>query len=65
MKTVILYLIVILNNGNDYELRKIISYEELTCFNWYEKNIILRDNNSSKYNDLYVQGYICQYQKGE
>ena len=29
MKTVILYLIVILNNGNDYELRKIISYKEI------------------------------------
>ena len=65
MKTVILYLIVILNNGSDYELRKIISYEELTCFNWYEKNIIFLDNNSNKYNDLYVNGYICQYQKGE
>ena len=65
MKTVILYLIVILNNGNDYELRRIISYEELTCFNWYEKNIIFRTNNSNKYNDLYVSGYICQYQKGE
>ena len=65
MKTVILYLIVILNNGNDYELHKIISYEELSCFNWYEKNIIFRDNNSNKYNDLYVNGYICQYQKGE
>ena len=65
MKTVILYLIVILNNGNDYELRKIISYEEVSCFNWYEKNIIFRNNNSSKYNDLYVAGYICQYEKGE
>ena len=65
MKTVILYLIVILNNGNDYELRRIISYEELTCFNWYEKNIIFLDNNSNKYNDLYVAGYICQYQKEE
>ena len=39
MKTVILYLIIILNNGNDYELRRIISYEELSCFDWYEKNI--------------------------
>ena len=65
MKTVILYLIVILNSGNDYELRKIISYKELSCSNWYEKNIIFRDNNSNKYIDLYVQGYICQYQKGE
>jgi hypothetical protein len=65
MKTVILYLIVILNSGNDYELRRIISYEELTCFNWYEKNIIFLDNNSNKYNDLYVSGYICQYQKEE
>jgi hypothetical protein len=37
MKTVILYLIIILNNGNDYELRRIISYEELSCFDWYIK----------------------------
>ena len=65
MKTVILYLIIILNNGNDYELRRIISYEELSCSNWYEKNIIFRNNNSNKYNDLYVAGYICQYEKGE
>ena len=65
MKTVILYLIVILNNGNDYELRRIISYGELSCFDWYLKNIEFRDNKSNKYNDLYVQGYICQYQKGE
>jgi len=65
MKTVILYLIVILNNGNDYELRKIISYKELFCSNWYEKNIEFRNNKSNKYNDLYVNGYICQYQKGE
>jgi len=64
MKTVILYLIIILNNGNDYELRRIISYEDLTCFDWYEKNIKYINNNN-KYNDLYVQGYICQYEKGE
>jgi hypothetical protein len=42
MKTVILYLIIILNNGNDYELRRIISYEELSCFDWYLKNIELK-----------------------
>ena len=65
MKTVILYRIVILNNGNDYELRKIISYKELSCFDWYLKNIEFRDNKTNKYNDLYVNGYICQYQKGE
>jgi len=65
MKTVILYLIIILNNGNDYELRRIISYKEVSCSNWYEKNIIFLDNNSNKYNDLYVSGYICQYEKGE
>ena len=65
MKLVVLYLIVILNNGNDYELRRIISYGELSCFDWYLKNIEFRDNKSNKYNDLYVQGYICQYQKGE
>ena len=45
MKTVILYLIVILNNGNDYELRKIISYKELFCSNWYEKNIEFRNES--------------------
>ena len=65
MKTVILYLIIILNNGNDYELRKIISYGELSCFDWYLKNIEFRDNKTNKYNDLYVNGYICQYEKGE
>jgi hypothetical protein len=65
MKTVILYLIIILNNGNDYELRRIISYEKLSCFDWYLKNIEFRDNKTNKYNDLYVNGYICQYQKGE
>ena len=65
MKTVILYLIIILNNGNDYELRRIISYEELSCFDWYLKNIEFRNNKSNKYNDLYVSGYICQYEKGE
>ena len=65
MKTVILYLIIILNNGNDYELRRIISYGELSCFDWYLKNIEFRDNKTNKYNDLYVNGYICQYQKGE
>ena len=65
MKTVILYLIVILNSGNDYELRRIISYGELSCFDWYLKNIEFRNNNSNKYNDLYVNGYICQYEKGE
>ena len=65
MKTVILYLIIILNNGNDYELRRIISYEELTCFNWYEKNIKFSYKKTNKYNDLYVAGYICQYEKGE
>ena len=64
MKTVILYLIIILNNGNDYKLLRIISYEDLTCTNWYEKNIKYINNNH-KYNDLYVQGYICQYEKGE
>ena len=65
MKTVILYLIIILNNGNDYELLKIISYENLYCFDWYEKNIEFLDNNNNKYKDLYVAGYICQYEKGE
>jgi hypothetical protein len=65
MKTVILYLIIILNNGNDYELRRIISYEELSCFDWYEKNIKFKDNRTNKYKDLYVAGYICQYEKGE
>ena len=65
MKTVILYLIVILNSGNDYELRRIISYGELSCFDWYLKNIEFRDNKTNKYNDLYVNGYICQYEKGE
>ena len=54
MKTVILYLIIILNNGNDYELRRIISYEELSCFDWYEKNIEFKDNRTNKYKDLYV-----------
>ena len=65
MKLVVLYLIVILNGGNDYELRRIISYGEVSCFDWYEKNIEFLDNNTNKYNDLYVSGYICQYQKGE
>ena len=65
MKTVILYLIIILNNGDDYELRKIISYKYLTCFDWYEKNIEFRDNKSNKYNDLHVAGYVCNYEKGE
>ena len=65
MKTVILYLIIILNNGNDYELRHIISYEELSCFDWYEKNIKFSYKKTNKYNDLYVAGYICQYEKGE
>ena len=65
MKLVVLYLIVILNGGNDYELRRIISYGEVSCFDWYEKNIEFRNNNTNKYNDLYVNGYICQYQKGE
>ena len=65
MKLVVLYLIVILNGGNDYELRRIISYGEVSCFDWYEKNIEFRNNNSNKYNDLYVNGYICQYEKGE
>ena len=64
MKTVILYLIVILNNGSDYELRRIVSHKEFSCFNWYEKNIKF-SNKSNKYNDLYVNGYICQYEKGE
>ena len=48
MKTVILYLIIILNNGNDYELLKIISYENLYCFDWYEKNIEFLDNNNQR-----------------
>ena len=65
MKTVILYLIIILNNGNDYKLRKIISYEDLSCFDWYEKNIKFSYKKTNKYNDLYVAGYICQYEKGE
>jgi len=65
MKTVILYLIIILNNGNDYELRRIISYEELSCFDWYLKNIKFSYKKTNKYNDLYVAGYICQYEKGE
>jgi hypothetical protein len=65
MKIVILYLIIILNNGNDYELRRIISYEELSCFDWYEKNIKFSYKKTNKYNDLYVAGYICQYEKGE
>ena len=59
MKTVILYLIVILNDGSDYELRKIISYKELYCSNWYEKNIKIIDNKFI-YNNVYVNGYICQ-----
>ena len=65
MKTVILYLIIILNNGNDSELRRIISYEELSCFDWYDKNIKFSYKKTNKYNDLYVAGYICQYEKGE
>ena len=65
MKLVVLYLIVILNNGNDYELRRIISYGELSCFDWYLKNIEFRDNKTNKYKDLYVNGYICHYEKGE
>ena len=65
MKLVVLYLIVILNGGNDYELRRIISYGELSCFDWYLKNIEFRDNKTNKYNDLYVSGYICKYEKGE
>ena len=65
MKLVVLYLIVILNGGNDYELRRIISYGEVSCFDWYEKNIEFRNNKSNKYNDLYVAGYICQYEKEE
>jgi len=65
MKTVILYLIIILNNGDDYKLRKIISYEDLSCFDWYLKNIEFLDNNTNKYNGLYVAGYICEYEKGE
>jgi hypothetical protein len=65
MKTVILYLIIILNNGDDYKLCKIISYEDLSCFDWYEKNIEFRDNKTNKYKGLYVAGYICQYEKGE
>jgi len=59
MKTVLLYLIVILNDGSDYELRRIISYEDLTCSNWYEKNIKIIDNKFI-YNNVYVNGYICQ-----
>jgi len=59
MKTVLLYLIVILNDGSDYELRKIISYKELSCSNWYEKNIKIIDNKFI-YNNVYVNGYICQ-----
>ena len=51
MKLVVLYLIVILNGGNDYELRRIISYGEVSCFDWYEKNIEFRNNKSNKYND--------------
>ena len=65
MKLVVLYLIVILNSGNDYELRRIISYGELSCFDWYLKNIEFRDNKTNKYKDLYVNGYICHYEKGE
>jgi len=65
MKTVIIYLRIILNNGNDYELRRITSDEELSCFDWYEKNIEFKNNKTNKYNDLYVAGHICQYEKGE
>ena len=65
MKTVILYLIVILDQGHDYELRKIISYKELSCSKWYEKNIKFKFRENNKYQDLEVNGYICEYEKEE
>ena len=62
----VLYLIIILNNGNDYKLHKITSNEILSCSLWYEKNIEFIDTSKGynlKYKDMYVSGYICK--KGE
>jgi hypothetical protein len=63
----VLYLIIILNNGNDYKLHKITSNEILSCSKWIEKNIIYKYTEkhgyTSKYKDTYIAGYICK--KGE
>ena len=63
----VLYLIIILNNGSDYKLHKITSNEILSCSKWVEKNIIYKyteeEGYSSKYKDTYIAGYICE--KGE
>jgi len=62
----VLYLIIILNNGNDYKLHKITSNEILSCSLWYEKNIEFIDTGKGynlKYKDMYIGGYICK--KGE
>tara|TARA_R100000781_G_scaffold88548_1_gene54499 strand:+ start:582 stop:785 length:204 start_codon:yes stop_codon:yes gene_type:complete len=63
----VLYLIIILNNGNDYKLHQITSNEILSCSKWIEKNIIYKyteeEGYSSKYKDTYIAGYICE--KGE
>ena len=63
----VLYLIIILNNGNDYKLHQITSNEILSCSKWIEKNIIYKYTEeecySSKYKDTYIAGYICE--KGE
>ena len=62
----VLYLIIILNHGNDYKLHKITSNEILSCSLWYEKNIEFIDTGRGynlKYKDKYIAGYICK--KGE
>ena len=67
----ILYLIIILNNGNDLKLHKITSNEILSCSLWYEKNIIYKENEKycdgcgeiwikGYYKDYEVAGYICE-----
>ena len=62
----VLYLIIILNHGNDYKLHKITSNEILSCSLWYEKNIEFIDTGKGynlKYKNKYIAGYICE--KGE